>query len=93
MKKRPVSPVIGPFKVAVRHQIIPEADIQISFRPESQRVHALVFLKIRQHRHAPEGETYYRVTPRQRWITGIAYIALAALLTLGMSGSFVERDI
>jgi Zn-dependent protease len=46
-----------------------------------------------QHRHAPEGEAYYRVTPRQRWITGIAYIALAALLTLGMSATFVERDI
>jgi hypothetical protein len=46
-----------------------------------------------QHRHAPEGEAYYRVTPTQRWVTGIAYIALAALLTLGMSGTFVERDI
>ena len=46
-----------------------------------------------QHRHAPEGEAYYRVTQRQRWITGIAYIVLAALLTLGMSGTFVERDI
>jgi len=41
----------------------------------------------------PGGEAYYRVTPAQRWITGISYIVLAVLLTLGMSGSFVERDL
>ena len=46
-----------------------------------------------QHRLDPQGQAYYQVTPAQRWITGIAYIAVAALLTLGMSGSFVERDI
>jgi Zn-dependent protease len=46
-----------------------------------------------QHRKQPEGEAYYRVTPQQRVITGIAYIAVAGLLTLGMSGTFVERDI
>ena len=45
------------------------------------------------HRRNPEGEAYYRIAPSQRWVTGIAYIAVAALLTLGMSGSFVERDI
>jgi Zn-dependent protease len=45
------------------------------------------------HRHLPESETYYRVTPAQRVITGVAYIALAALLTGGMSATFVERDI
>jgi Zn-dependent protease len=45
------------------------------------------------HRHHPEAEAYYRVSPRQRVITGVAYIALAALLTGGMSGTFVERDI
>jgi Zn-dependent protease len=42
-------------------------------------------------RRQPESEAYYRVTPQQRWITGISYIALAVLLTLGMSGTFVER--
>lgn len=45
------------------------------------------------HRREPGAETYYRVTPTQRVVTGIAYIALAALLTLGMSGTFVERDL
>ena len=46
-----------------------------------------------QHRHQPQGEAYYRVTPAQRVVTGVAYIALAALLTGGMSATFVERDI
>jgi Zn-dependent protease len=46
-----------------------------------------------QHRKDPVSEAYYRVTPQQRWITGISYIVLAGLLTLGMSGTFVERDI
>jgi Zn-dependent protease len=45
------------------------------------------------HRRDPQGEAYYRVTPAQRVITGVAYIGLAALLTLGMSGAYVERDI
>ena len=46
-----------------------------------------------QHRHAPQSEAYYRVTPAQRVIAGVAYIVLAALLTGGMSASYVERDI
>ena len=46
-----------------------------------------------QHRNDPSGEAYYRVTPTQRIVTGVAYIALAALLTGGMSATFVERDI
>jgi Zn-dependent protease len=46
-----------------------------------------------QHRHAPQSEAYYRVTPAQRVIAGIAYIALAALLTGGMSASYIEREI
>jgi Zn-dependent protease len=45
------------------------------------------------HRGNPQGEAYYNVTPTQRLVTGVSYIVLAALLTLGMSGSFVERDI
>ncbi len=44
-------------------------------------------------RRNPEGEAYYRVTPTQRVVTGVAYIGLAALLTLAMSATFVERDI
>ena len=45
------------------------------------------------HRQHPEGEAYYRVTPQRRVIVGVSYIVLAALLTLGMSASFVEREI
>ena len=44
------------------------------------------------HRKAPEGEAYYRVSPKRRVIVGVSYIVLAALLTVGMSASFVERD-
>jgi Zn-dependent protease len=46
-----------------------------------------------QSRHHPEAEAYYRVSPTQRWVTGVSYIVLAVLLTLGMSGTFVERDL
>jgi len=46
-----------------------------------------------QHRNEPGTEAYYHVTPTQRVVTGVTYIALAALLTLGMSGTFVERDL
>jgi Zn-dependent protease len=45
------------------------------------------------HRNDPQTATYYRVSPAQRVITGVAYIALAALLTGGMSATFVEREI
>jgi Zn-dependent protease len=45
-----------------------------------------------QQRRQPQAEAYYRVTPSQRVITGVAYILLAALLTGGMAGTFVERD-
>jgi hypothetical protein len=46
-----------------------------------------------QHRNEPQNEAYYRVAPQRRVITGVAYVGLAVLLTLGMSGTFVERDI
>ena len=45
------------------------------------------------HRNEPQNEAYYRVAPSRRLITGVSYIVLAALLTLGMSASFVEREI
>ena len=45
------------------------------------------------HRNEPQNEGYYSVSPSRRLITGISYIVLAALLTLGMSASFVEREI
>lgn len=46
-----------------------------------------------QHRKQPQSEAYYRVSPRRRVIVGVAYVAVAALLTLGMSATFVERDL
>ena len=46
-----------------------------------------------QHRADPQSAAYYSVTRTQRIVTGVAYITLAALLTLGMSGAYVERDI
>jgi len=44
-------------------------------------------------RSDPAAEAYYRVSRERRIIVGVSYIVLAALLTLGMSASFVERDI
>ena len=46
-----------------------------------------------QQRHDARLESYYRVPPAQRVFTGVAYIVLAALLTLAMSATFVERHI
>jgi len=46
-----------------------------------------------QSRHSPVAETYYRVSRAQRVFTGVAYLVLAALLTGGMSATYVERDI
>jgi Zn-dependent protease len=46
----------------------------------------------RERRH-PQAEAYYRVTPAQRLLAGVSYIALAALLTGAMSAAFIERDI
>jgi hypothetical protein len=45
------------------------------------------------HRASPENEAYYRVSPAQRVVTGVSYIVLAALLTLAMHHTFVERDL
>jgi Zn-dependent protease len=44
-------------------------------------------------RKTPQAETYYRVAPRRRVIAGVAYIGLSVLLVLGMSATFVEREI
>jgi Zn-dependent protease len=44
-------------------------------------------------RRLPQAEAYYRVTPRRRLIAGVSYIALAALLTVAMSASYIEREI
>ena len=44
-------------------------------------------------RRLPESQSYYRVTPSQRVITGVVYLGLAAVLTLAMSATFVEREL
>jgi Zn-dependent protease len=46
-----------------------------------------------QHRKHPEAEAYYRVAPGRRLVVGVAYIAVAALLTGGMTATFVEREL
>jgi Zn-dependent protease len=46
-----------------------------------------------QERGLPESQAYYEVKPWQRAVTTVGYFALAALLVLGMSASFVERDL
>ena len=43
-------------------------------------------------RGKPESKAYYRVAPWQRVVATVSYFWLAALLVLGMSASFVERD-
>jgi hypothetical protein len=45
-----------------------------------------------QERGTPEAEEYYRIRPWQRVAATVGYFGLAALLVLGMSASFVERD-
>jgi Zn-dependent protease len=45
-----------------------------------------------QDRNKPGTADYYRVAPWQRVVTGVTYVTLAALLALGMSATFVERD-
>jgi Zn-dependent protease len=46
-----------------------------------------------QHRKDPTSAVYYRISGGQRVAAGVAYVVVAALLTLGMTGTFVERDL
>ncbi|MEX2252701.1 MAG: site-2 protease family protein [Thermoleophilaceae bacterium] len=43
-------------------------------------------------RKTPESQKFHRVSPRTRVIVATVYVGLAALLALGMSETFVERD-
>ena len=43
-------------------------------------------------RNEPQSADYYRVKRWQRVVTGVTYVGLAALLALGMSATFVDRD-
>ena len=45
-----------------------------------------------QERGTPEAAEYYKIKPWQRVAATVGYFGLAALLVLGMSASFVERD-
>lgn len=45
-----------------------------------------------QERGTPEAAEYYTIAPWQRVAATVGYFGLAALLVLGMSASFVERD-
>jgi Zn-dependent protease len=45
-----------------------------------------------QERGMADAEGYYKVEPWQRVAASVGYFGLAALLVLGMSASFVERD-
>jgi Zn-dependent protease len=45
-----------------------------------------------QERGMAEADGYYKVEPWQRVAASVGYFGLAALLVLGMSASFVERD-
>jgi Zn-dependent protease len=45
-----------------------------------------------QGRKSPAAQEYYRVSPRDRLLVAAVYIALIALLTLGMAETHIERD-
>jgi hypothetical protein len=45
-----------------------------------------------QERGMAEAEGYYKVEPWQRVAATVGYFGLAALLVLGMSASFVDRN-
>jgi hypothetical protein len=45
-----------------------------------------------QERGMAEAEGYYKVEPWQRVAASVGYFGLAALLVLGMSASFVDRN-
>jgi Zn-dependent protease len=43
-------------------------------------------------RNSPEGQKYYRVSPRDRFLVAAVYLALVVLLTVGMAGTHIERN-
>jgi Zn-dependent protease len=45
-----------------------------------------------QQRNSPAAREYYRVSPRDRVLVALTYIALVALLTFGMAETHIERD-
>jgi len=45
-----------------------------------------------QARNSPEAREYYKVSPRNRLLVALVYLALVALLTYGMAETHIERD-
>lgn len=45
-----------------------------------------------QQRNSPEAREYYKVSPRDRLLVALVYVALVALLTYGMAETHIERD-
>ena len=45
-----------------------------------------------QARNSPEARDYYKVSPRDRLLVALVYLALVALLTYGMAETHIERD-
>ena len=45
-----------------------------------------------QARNSPEAREYYKVSPRDRLLVALVYLALVALLTYGMAETHIERD-
>jgi Zn-dependent protease len=43
-------------------------------------------------RNSPEGQRYYRTSPRDRFLVAAVYLALIVLLTVGMAETHIERD-
>jgi Zn-dependent protease len=43
-------------------------------------------------RKTPEGRAYHRIDPRTRVLVAVVYLGLAALLAVGVSETFLERD-
>jgi Zn-dependent protease len=44
-------------------------------------------------RGSDEGRDYYAIAPWQRFVVGVTYVGLAALLVLGMDATHIERDL
>jgi Zn-dependent protease len=43
-------------------------------------------------RNSPEGQKYYRVSPRDRFLVAAVYLGLIVLLSVGMAETHIERD-
>jgi Zn-dependent protease len=44
-------------------------------------------------RKSPAAQEYYRVSPRDRFLVALTYLALVVMLTVGMAETHIERDL